>query len=158
CAGCALARFRRTIFRPRRPWPQAPLPKGGSTRRRRRVTRRSIARRSSASWLSPRVVHAGRVYAAVLRRAWGIFPMRALSRRQQMLFHRVKRGLGARGDADLPVNVLNVVVRRLDRDIEQARDAFGGVPAREQPQYLDFAFGQSRHAIAFRGRQSVPGG
>ena len=53
---------------------------------------------------------------------------------------------GPRGDADLRIEVLYVVVGRLWRDIELAGCFLGGTTSRNQPQDLDFARRQSRQA------------
>jgi len=51
------------------------------------------------------------------------------------------------GDTDLRIQALDMVVRGLGRDIELAGRFLRRIPRCNQPQNLDFAWGQSRQPL-----------
>ena len=60
----------------------------------------------------------------------------------EAVLDREQRGAGARFDADLAVEALQVIVDRLGRDAEQTRDLLHRQSACHNAQHLDLAFGQ----------------
>ena len=58
------------------------------------------------------------------------------------MLHRPERGGGAGRDADLGVDVLDVVIGGLRRDVEPIGDLPRREPLRREPQHIDFAAGQ----------------
>src|SRR3954470_25076932 len=56
---------------------------------------------------------------------------------------RIKRRTRARGDPDLRIEALDMVVGGLGRDLELAGGFLRGIAGRDQPQDLDLARGQA---------------
>ena len=73
------------------------------------------------------------------------------------MLHREQARGGAGRGVDLRVDVLDVVGDRLGRDHQALGDLLVGEPAREQPEDLDLARGQSRRALA-APRDAMAGG
>jgi hypothetical protein len=59
------------------------------------------------------------------------------------VLHREQRRRGARGDPELPVGVLDVVVGRLDRDPQRPCDLLGLQAAGQQPKDLGLPLGEA---------------
>ena len=75
----------------------------------------------------------------------------------QVMLHGEEGGPGAGGDADLGVDVLDVVVDRLGEIERSAAICLVGVAAREQAQHLHLALAQPGDAVAARlGRTRWP--
>ena len=62
--------------------------------------------------------------------------------RDQIMFHREESGGGAGGDADLVVDVLDVVLGRFGGDRQAPGDFLIRVSLRDEAQHLDFPIGQ----------------
>src|SRR5581483_10823025 len=67
---------------------------------------------------------------------------------EQAVLHREQGGAGARGDAELRVDVLHVRVGRLRRDHELRGDLPLRAAAREQAEHLPLAWRQSARQLA----------
>ena len=63
---------------------------------------------------------------------------------QQVMLHREERRSGARGDTDLSVDVLDVVMDGALRESEPFSHLAVGVAASDQPEDFDFAVGEFR--------------
>src|SRR5260221_1891498 len=72
--------------------------------------------------------------------------------RQEVVLHGEKSRRGACGDADLVVNVLEVVAGRLDRNIERRGDFLVGHTSSDETQDLDLAITQSAGALGLQTR------
>src|SRR5690349_13983228 len=79
--------------------------------------------------------------------AWTYYSLSA----HQVMFHGEQRGAGAGRDADLGVDMLDMVVGSLGRDRQRVGDLPGRVAAREQAQHLQLARAQA-------GNQRAPAG
>ena len=79
--------------------------------------------------------------------AHGEIPYAAEILLHQAALEGVESRGGPGGDADLGIEVLDVVVGGLGRDLEQAGRFLGRMPGRDQPQHLDLARRQARRAL-----------
>jgi hypothetical protein len=73
------------------------------------------------------------------------------------LLHRVQARLGAAGAADLRVDVLDVVARRLRGYHQPVGDLLVGMPLGRECEHFDLASGQPRRPLA-AASHAMPGG
>src|SRR5260221_14510004 len=71
---------------------------------------------------------------------------------QQVLLHREEGGGGGRGDAELVVDVLEVMARGLHRDLERRGNLFVGEPAGHEAQDLELAVAEAARSRGLRAR------